>query len=73
MKSKNYLLRVKKIQELARLYYEPERRDKCYKWVWKNKVYPIYPCGYRTFLRAMKSELPPPTNSPMQTDLFRYL
>ena len=34
----------------VRRHYEPGRRDRCYKEVWRRYVYPVYPMCYRTFL-----------------------
>lgn len=49
--------RIKTVQEISRLYYEPGRHDRSYKWVWRYKVYPIIPICYRVFLNYMKIQL----------------
>lgn len=55
----NTLLRAKCIQDLARQYYEQGNYSKCYYQVWRVHIYPIYPMGYRTFLKYMKMDLTP--------------
>ena len=49
-KHRNTLLRMKKVQEIVARHYEPGNQSKCYKAVWRNHVYPVYPCCYMTFL-----------------------
>lgn len=46
----NTLKRIQAVCELTKRYYEPGRRDRCYKEVWRRYIYPIYPMCYRTFL-----------------------
>ncbi len=46
----NTLKRIQAVCEIAKQYYEPGRRDRCYKEIWRRYVYPIYPMCYRTFL-----------------------
>lgn len=48
-----YFIRAARIQELTRQYYEPERQDRCYKWVWRKHIRPIYGIGYRAYLRYL--------------------
>ncbi|MFR6435870.1 hypothetical protein [uncultured Porphyromonas sp.] len=54
----NYLRRVELVQRLTAQYYEPERLDRCYMQVWRHKVYPLYPCCYRTYLKMLKVDVP---------------
>lgn len=56
---RNYYKRAKAIQELTALYYEPERHDRCYKWVWKKHIQPLYGIGYRAYLNYLKVEILP--------------
>lgn len=48
---RNTLKRIELVCRLVKMYYEPGRRDRCYKEVWRRYVYPVYPMCYRTFLR----------------------
>lgn len=47
---RNTLKRVELVCDIVNAHYEPGRRDRCYKEVWRRYVYPIYPMCYRTFL-----------------------
>ena len=47
---KNTLRRIELVCNIVRQHYEPGRRDRCYKEVWRRYVYPVYPMCYRTFL-----------------------
>lgn len=51
---KGYFQRARAIQELAAQHYEPGRQDRCYKWVWKKHIFPVYGICYNTFLRYLK-------------------
>lgn len=46
----NTLRRIGLVNDIVRKYYEPGRRDRCYKEVWRRYVNPVYPMCYRTFL-----------------------
>ena len=65
-----YYRRAKAVQELAARYYEPERQDRCYKWVWKRHIAPLYGFGYRTFLRYLHAKVPPDETEDLQQKLF---
>lgn len=52
---KNTLLRIKHVCDIVQQHYEPGRQDKCYRAVWKNYVFPIYPMCYRTFLNYINT------------------
>ena len=54
---KNTLLRIKKVCEITQQHYESGRQDRCYKAVWRNYVYPVYPMHYRTFLNYINTPL----------------
>ena len=47
---RNTLKRIDLVCQIVREHYEPGRRDRCYKEVWRRDVYPVYPMCYRTFL-----------------------
>ena len=47
---KDTLKRFSLVSDIVRQLYEPGRRDRCYKEVWRRYVYPVYPMCYRTFL-----------------------
>lgn len=47
---KNTLKRIDLVCRIVKEHYEPGRRDRCYKEVWRRYVYPVYPMCYRTFL-----------------------
>ncbi len=47
---RNTLRRIALVCEIVKRHYEPGRRDRCYKEVWRRYVYPVYPMCYRTFL-----------------------
>lgn len=49
----NTLKKAQKVQQLVAEYYEPGRQDRCKRWVWTYKVYPIYPMSERTFYRYL--------------------
>lgn len=46
----NTLMRIRNVCEITQQHYEPGRKDRCYKEIWRRYVYPIYPCCYRTYL-----------------------
>lgn len=46
----NTKLRIKRICEITQKHYEPGNHSKCYKAVWRNHIYPLYPMSYRTYL-----------------------
>lgn len=47
---KNTLKRIELVCSIVKEHYEPGRRDRCYKEVWRRYVCPVYPMCYRTFL-----------------------
>lgn len=49
--NRHYLKRVQMIQEINQQWEGGCGRT--YSWVWRNKVYPIYPCHYNTYLNMM--------------------
>ena len=56
-KHKNTLLRIKKVCDITQQHYELGRQDRCYKAVWRNYVFPVYPMHYRTFLNYINTPL----------------
>lgn len=50
---KNTLLRIQHVCEIVQKHYEPGRQDRCYRAVWRQYVYPVYPMCYRTFLNYL--------------------
>ncbi|MDE5944543.1 MAG: hypothetical protein K2K83_02630 [Rikenella sp.] len=55
---KGYYKRAKALQELTAQHYEPERHDRCYKWVWRKYVYPQFGICYHSYLRYLHTEVP---------------
>ncbi|MDR2979630.1 MAG: hypothetical protein LBV02_04220 [Bacteroidales bacterium] len=49
----NKLMLEKKVIEIVEHNYVPEVTP--YKWIWRAKVYPIYPMSYNTFLRIVNN------------------
>ena len=46
----NTLRRIRLVCAIVKEHYEPGVLKKCYKAVWREHVYPVYPMCYRTFL-----------------------
>lgn len=46
----NTLRRIKLVCDIVNEHYEVGVLKKCYKAVWREHVYPVYPMCYRTFL-----------------------
>lgn len=42
------------LQELTKLYYEPENQSKCYKQVWRKYIRSQFGICYRAYLRYLK-------------------
>lgn len=55
---KGYYKRAKALQELTAQHYEPERHDRCYKWVWRKYVYPQFGICYHSYLRYLHTVVP---------------
>lgn len=51
---KGYYKRVRAIQELTDLHFEPGRQDRSRKWVWKKHIQPMYGIGYHAYLNCLK-------------------
>jgi len=51
------LRRIAAIQELARLYYEPGRQDRSWRWVWRYHILPIYQISFSTFEKYMSVDV----------------
>lgn len=49
----NYLHKVADVQRLTNERYEIGRQNRCYRWVWRNYVYPFHHIGYRAYLRLL--------------------
>lgn len=56
--NKGYYRRVKAVQELTTQHYEPERQDRCRKWVWRKYVEPLYGICYMTYLSYLRVNVP---------------
>ena len=48
--NKNFLKKREAAVRLANEYYEPGRQDRCYKWVWRKYIQPLYHIEYKTFM-----------------------
>lgn len=68
------LRKMKLVCEIAQKHYEPGNYTKSYYQVWKNYVYPVYPCCYNTFLKYINTPLgalkEQPEDDPRQLNLF---
>lgn len=53
---RNYLKKVKEIQDFANSLYEPGRQDRNWTWVWRHHVYDKYHICYKQFLLIMKTK-----------------
>ena len=51
----NTLRRVRLVCAMVKEHYEPGVLKKCYKAVWREHVYPVYPMCYRTFLNYVST------------------
>lgn len=56
-RNKNTELRIKNVCDIVQQHYEAGNQSKCYKAVWRYKVYPIYPMCYRTFLNYINTSI----------------
>lgn len=59
MKKRHYHVREKArlIQKIVGDWYEPERQDRCKSWIYRHKVFPVYPMSKRTFFRYLKMDV----------------
>lgn len=53
----NTLRRIQRVCEITNEHYEPGNLRKCYKAVFREYVYPIYPMCYRTYLNYLSTPL----------------
>lgn len=53
-----YYKRAKIIQTLTAEFYQPERHDRCYKWVWRKHINPQFGMCYHSYLRYLRVEIP---------------
>ena len=51
----NTLRRIRLVCAIVKEHYEPGVLKKCYKAVWREHVYPVYPMCYRTFLNYVST------------------
>ena len=51
----NTLRRVRLVCAIVKEHYEPGVLRKCYKAVWREHGYPVYPMCYRTFLNYVST------------------
>lgn len=49
-----YLIRAERIRAITMEHYQPERHDRCYKWVWRRYIRPVYGITYHTYLRYLR-------------------
>ena len=59
---RNTLKRIELVCSIVKEHYEPGRRDRCYKEVWRRYVCPVYPMCYRTFLNNIGVNIPQERN-----------
>lgn len=59
---RNTLKRIELVCSIVKEHYEPGRRDRCYKEVWRRYVCPVYPMCYRTFLNYIGVNIPQERN-----------
>ena len=45
--------RDKMVWEIVEKWYEPGRHDRSKRWIYRNKVYPIFPMSERSFFRCL--------------------
>lgn len=45
------------VRRLMSEHYQPERHDKCKRWVWRNYINPVMPMAERTFYRYINMKL----------------
>ena len=56
--NRQYMLRrIDAVQKLARLYYEPGRQDRSWRWVWRCHILPIYQISFSTFEKYMSVDV----------------
>lgn len=53
---RNLSNRIRRVQQIAREHYEPGNQSRCYRQIWKQFVYPVYPMCYNTFLTYVKTK-----------------
>lgn len=51
------LKRIAAIQAIVAQWYEPGRQDRCRRWVWRNKIYPVYGISEKTFYMYMQVDV----------------
>jgi hypothetical protein len=56
MKSKNGMRRAHIVQAIVAQYYEPERHDRCKRWIFRNIIVKQYPMSERTFWRYISMQ-----------------
>lgn len=54
---RNTLERMKHVCDIVQQHYEPGNQSKSYYRVWRDYVYPVYPCCYRTLLRYISTNI----------------
>ena len=54
---RNTLKRMRLVCDIVQQHYEPGNQSKSYYRVWKQYVYPVYPCCYHTMLRYLGTNI----------------
>jgi len=55
MMHENTRIRIRRVCEITQMHYEEGSHSSCYKAVWRNHIYPIYPMSYRTYLNYIST------------------
>lgn len=67
---KNKRLLIRNVCAIVQQHYEAGNLSRCYKRVWWQHVYPIYPICYRTFLSYINARPGPRQPAVTQQTLF---
>lgn len=67
---RGYYQRAEAIRQLTAQFYEPERHDRCYKWVWRRHIFPRYGICYNTYLTYLYAKPPREESEAVQQKLF---
>lgn len=57
--NKNKQQLIRNVCAIVQEHYEPGNQAKCYKAVWKQHVYPVYPICYQTFITYINARTKP--------------
>jgi hypothetical protein len=56
MRNKNIIQRAAMVLGLVHQYYQPERHDRCKRWIFRNIIVKQYPMSERTFWRYISMQ-----------------